>query len=375
MKHVASATPQPSACGLPIAADSHLSWMDLARLIAAFWVVTIHVAAVPVVHMKDVPLDWWWWANLYNCASRAAVPLFVMLSGALLLNQPQWDTWRFFKRRASKLLLPLLGWTAIYAAWRAWLRHESLVPAELLRQLLDGLNAPAYPHLWFLWVIGGLYLITPFFQPFVARATVGTQVYFVALWFAATALKGPLERWSGLHLGLLLDPVTGYVGYYVVGAIALQRLPARLHASQLAVCFFVFLAAWVSAAWGTYVLSQEKGVIDESLMEPLSGVVILMSLSAFLLIRHIGSMWLEAGGAGIAAWRKRMAWAGALSFGIYLLHPLVLDLLDLWAGLSLDPMRHNTAWYVPLMAMLTFVIAGVMSSVLRAIPGLRRLVP
>ena len=65
---------------------SRILWMDLARVVAAAWVVTIHVAAVPVKNIKSVPSDWWWWANLYQSFSEAAVPLFVMLSGASLLT-------------------------------------------------------------------------------------------------------------------------------------------------------------------------------------------------------------------------------------------------------------------------------------------------
>ena len=66
---------------------SRILWMDLARLVAAAWVVTIHVAAVPVRNIKEVPADWWLWANLYESLSQAAVPLFIMLSGASLLTQ------------------------------------------------------------------------------------------------------------------------------------------------------------------------------------------------------------------------------------------------------------------------------------------------
>jgi surface polysaccharide O-acyltransferase-like enzyme len=127
--------------------------MDLARLIGAFWVVTVHVAWVPQHHRSDIPLSWWWWANVYDSASQAAVPLFLMLSGALLLTQDPWDASYFFKHRASKLLLPLIGWTLIYEAWGYWLGRQIGGPREILRSLLDGLNAPSHVHLWFLWVI------------------------------------------------------------------------------------------------------------------------------------------------------------------------------------------------------------------------------
>lgn len=326
--------------------------------------------------MKAVPLDWWWWANVYDCFSRAAVPLFVMLSGALLLTSPSFETGRFFKRRAAKLLPPMLGWTLIYAAWRAWLGHGQITVAALAHNLLDGLDTPAYPHLWFLWIIASLYLLTPLLQPFVMRASTGTQMYMAALWFIVTAVLPSLERWTGWHVGLLIQlPAFGYVGYYVVGACMHRSLPWRLSAQQIMASGLTFVLSVGTTAWLTHVLSVAKGSTDESMMEPLAATVVLMSLSAFVLLRHLGSCWLQDEGAQAARWRERMAWASALSFGVYLSHPLMLDLLDLLAGLPLDPLPHNPLWYAPLVAMLAFVMAGIATALLRAIPGLQRLVP
>ena len=64
----------------------------------------------------------------------------------------------------------------------------------------------------------------------------------------------------------------------------------------------------------------------------------------------------------------------SLSFGIYLLHPLILDVLDL-LGLPLDPMPFNTLWYVPLLSVLAFTVAGLSTALLQAVPGLHRLIP
>lgn len=350
--------------------------MDLARVVAAFWVVTIHVAAVPVVHMNAVPIEWWWWANVYNSLSRAAVPLFVMISGALLLNASRWDMATFFRKRTAKLLVPMIGWTVIYATWRAWLRDEPLDAAEMVGNLLNGLNTPAYPHLWFLWVIASLYLLTPVFQRFVAHATLREHLYFGLLWFAVTAVLPLLQRFTGWQLGVMLQPAFGYVGYYVVGASLHRFLAPRLGVFHMAAMSVIFVAgAWV-AAWATHALSVGQAKVDESFMEPLAGNVMLMALSAFVILRHVGTVALGAG-AVQRGWvpHALILRLSTWSFGIYLAHPLMLDLLDLLLGLSLDPMRHHTGWYVPAMALLAFAMAAILTGALRAMPGLRRLVP
>jgi len=91
-------------------------WADALRCVAAFWVVMIHVAAVPATHMADIPLSWWRWADAYDATSRAAVPAFIMVSGALLLTRTDWDTASFLRRRALKLVPAMLFWSLAYDA-------------------------------------------------------------------------------------------------------------------------------------------------------------------------------------------------------------------------------------------------------------------
>ena len=104
-----------------------------------------------------------------------------------------------------------------------------------------------------------------------------------------------------------------------------------------------------------------------------AGNIMLMSLAAFLLLRHYGTRWAD-GSRQTVVWRRRLVWGSSLSFGIYLLHPLTLDLLDM-AGFPLDPLPYNAVWYVPLLSALALTIAGLSTAVLRATPGLHRLVP
>jgi surface polysaccharide O-acyltransferase-like enzyme len=356
-------------------AQVRLVWMDLARLIAVYCVVAIHVASVPVVNMKAVPLHWWWWANAYNSICQAAVPLFVMLSGASLLTQHPWDMRRFFARRAAKLLVPLIGWTLIYAVWQGYLDHDRIYirTHDIIRNLVDGLNKPSASHLWFLWVIVSLYLLTPMLRPFVVLGSSGSQLYFGILWFVVTALLPLFEGWSGLHVGLQLEMASGFIGYYVLGGSLHRLTPTRLSVPWIIISWLLFGLSAVGTAWGTHVLNKGKGAFNESLWEASAGNVIVMSFAAFLLIRHYGARLVD-GNPETAKWRTWLVWASSLSFGIYLSHQMILDLLDL-AGLTLDPLIRNPAWYVPLVTTLSFMLAGIFTVLVRAIPCLNRLMP
>lgn len=350
-----------------------LAWADLARVVASFWVVMIHVAAVPVVHMKAISLDSWWWSNLYNSASRAAVPLFIMISGALLLNQDTWNTQQFLWRRARKLAVPLVAWTLLYMGWRVLLHGDRFTTIDLTRSLLDGVDAPAYPHLWFLWIIAGLYLVAPVFQPFVALTTPATQAYFAGLWFCASVVAPLFERWSGIHIGFLPNPVVGYIGYFVIGASIQKSLPARLPIRWVIGAVVLYMVGFLITAWGTYSLAMAHGgTVDESLLESLAGNIVLMSLAAFLLLRHVGTASSEEHRSTMPM--VAITTISAASFGIYLLHPMVIDVLDL-LGFPLDPLPFHAFWYVPVMSIAVFGLSTLATVGFRAARGLKWLMP
>ena len=94
---------------------------DLLRIAAAA-VVCLHASAGVVLNPLDT-LPQWWAGNIGDAASRWSVPLFVMVSGALLLNDNRSFTpMQFYTRRAARLLIP-----TIFGARFIWLTDVSTV--------------------------------------------------------------------------------------------------------------------------------------------------------------------------------------------------------------------------------------------------------
>lgn len=344
-------------------------WADVLRCVAAFWVVMIHVAAVPVAHMADIPLSWWRWANAYDAACRAAVPIFIMVSGALLLPRSDWDTATFLRRRALKLVPAMLFWSLAYDGWKVLIQDVDFTVAGWLGNIVNGLNAPAYPHLWFLWLIAGLYLLAPLLQPFATHASRATHGFVAALWFVSTVVVPGLARWAHVTVGIYMQPIAGYVGYFLVGASVHRFVPARLPRTAVALLAgsFAASAAWTAVA--TDYMSVATRRLDEQFMDPLSPSVIPMALSAFLLARH----WVASRSATSRS-RAVLFAVGSNSFGIYVLHPFFIDLAD-EAGLSLDPLLSNPAGYLPALAAGVFMASLLATSVLRRYSAGRWILP
>lgn len=81
----------------------------------------------------------WWMVNIYQTLSRTGVPLFVMLTGALLLQPSKNETLSvFFKKRWARIGLPFLFWGAIYFAWDYFANQQALTSSFIVQGILSG---------------------------------------------------------------------------------------------------------------------------------------------------------------------------------------------------------------------------------------------
>jgi surface polysaccharide O-acyltransferase-like enzyme len=355
--------------------NGRLLWADLIRVYAIAAVVLLHCAAVPNTQFGEIPICVWWQSNVYASFVCTCVPLFVLLSGALLLTQTQWDSGTFFRKRVSKILLPLLAWTLIYAAWRKFMWKHEIALDDLFGHFLSGLKQPIFPHLWFLYLIVSLYLITPIFRIYFLHSSWRSQLYFIALWIITGAFIPLLNNHFKFQIGLYLDPFFGYVGYFLLGATMLRFLPGRISARWIAVCWATVLVGYSLNMFGTYRLSLATGKLDDSFYQHLSPTVMAMSAASFALLRHYGVRAAEYFDDK-ATPARHLATLSGLTFGVYLVHALVIVMLESGRlGFTLNPMTTAPILAAPLMATVVFAISVVLTALLRRTSALRWLTP
>lgn len=363
--------PAAAACSTAQPAG-RLLWADLIRVYAIAAVVLLHCEAVPNTRFGQIPMSSWWQTNLYNAFVCTCVPLFVMLSGALILTRDATDdaadVVSFLRRRIGKLIVPLLAWTLIYAAWYRFVWDRPLSPPDLFVHFISGLAKPLFAHLWFIYLIISLYLAAPLLRIYVRHSSWPSQLYFIALWFVATGVKPLLARHAGIELGLYLDPFFGFIGYFLLGATVVRFLPEQLGPRLRIACWSVVLAAYAVNLFGTYALSAAAGKLDDSLYEHVAPTVMLMTPACFALLRHYAGR--------LATPANGLLYFSRLSFGIYLSHALVIVVLESgYLGFKLHPTMLPPLVGAPLLAIVVFVASALLTDGLQRLPLLRRLVP
>src|SRR5207302_1259671 len=134
-------------------------------------VITIHTVS-PLTAGASVPRFSvsWWIATTMNVASLWSVPVFVMISGALLLDpaRPQRSVGSFYRRRIRRIGLPLVFWSVLYVALRLTLFGEHVSRSQLVHDVAAG---RPFLQMYYLYVILGLYLVAPVFQELVRRCS------------------------------------------------------------------------------------------------------------------------------------------------------------------------------------------------------------
>lgn len=342
-------------------------WLDYVRVIATFCVVLLHSAAPLLNKFDSLPAQNWWAGNFYDSLTRVCVPLFFMVSGALLLGKSE-SAGDFFKKRAAKVLLPLFAWSLIYLFWRVF--YESSAEFSFY-SFYSMAVSPIYYHLWFLYAVIGLYLFIPILRLIMLNAPECYLKYYVALWFLAASLV-PLVEWgTGLKSQVDLRSVSGMSGYLMVGfLVARQRTSNGMILSAL----ILFVACTCVTLVATYLLTvRNGGVFDGYFYGYLTPNVIIASVSVALIIKYSVGRFELLHRAVVVEWVKSLS---STSFGVYLIHAIYLYLLaegDL--GVQISGFVWEPALSIPLTAVTVFVISHLSVLLLRKIPGVAKIVP
>jgi surface polysaccharide O-acyltransferase-like enzyme len=309
-----------------------LMWLDNARVVATLAVIVVHVATPGVVNGSTT-------AQAYDAAARFCVPVFVMLTGALVLPQvmPLSD---FLSKRVRRLLLPFVLWSLVYLAFYLGLKIRNEGEAGLnglanwvITQLVHG----SAPHLWYVYMIVGIYLFIPIIRPWVITASNKAILLFLALWIITLAISQ-----QQLFLGSPLDLryFSGFAGYLLLGYYVAERLRITR------IITFIGLGALLVGFRLTYLSANYQYLTLSVAMEAAGVFIVIKSCSGgpFSLVRSVISQY---------------------GYGIYLAHLLVLSLMT---HFGVDGSLFTPSIGIPLAALICLALTALVIYLLNKLP-------
>ncbi|OLQ89397.1 hypothetical protein BIY22_19860 [Vibrio panuliri] len=309
-------------------------FFDLLRCVAAVAVIAIHVLAPYRHELGVIPFDQWATAVSVNSISRWAVPVFILITGALMLSDKRdFELSYYVKRRLGKVMIPFLVWSLFYAYLSGWTAQgfESQTAKEVL---LQSPNHATYYHLGFFYYFIPLYFVIPFFQWVVKQENDAALYVFVTLWLITTALflMGINGPWNA-QLWL-------YSGYLPLGYLLYQKLPIN----RLSVITLMWLGVVALLITVFMVISHSvdagKYTVGRWLSYKTLNVVVAASM-VFVVCRYVSDYLSPRAHTLVALISQH-------SLGIYLLHPIFL-----WPMKAFGWHQGHPIWVIPLWIVLS----------------------
>lgn len=297
--------------------------LDLCRILGCLMVLAIHAGAEIYQRIHLYTFDFVV-INFISTAVRGGVPLFFMLSGALILSKERLDVKKFLKNHALYLTGIFFLWSLIYALLSRVVSGEFGGVYDFVYSLIAG-----HYHMWFMPAMVVCYLFMPPAHALIHGQRLEAK-YLLWLFFGLVLLTSNMNLTPDtapiLHkitLNFSLDWL-GYMGYAVWGWwLAARKLPKN----TVWLAPLVFLGCTALAAWGNHWYSNYKSTADGWLFS-------YFSLPSFIQASAIFCFFLSLRGRKFKQAKAIRALADC-TLGVYLIHPMMINVLEL-AGLGIS---------------------------------------
>ncbi len=310
--------------------QSRILGFDLLRLVSIIAVIAIHVSYPPLYTLSSNPYSWWV-SNIIESLLRWAVPVYFMMSGALLLSKDEPFS-VIFTRRLPRIVIPFVFWTQIYILISIVQNSKR----DYLTLLYKSLSGPAYYHLWFVYTLIGLYLVTPLLRPLIKAGGQKATEYFLVLWFLFNSFLPLLNKLFHFKLGIAIPFVDGHIGYFVLGYyLYTYNIPSHIRK----IPYFLTYLSWLIVILGTYALTAPSGRYDDYFHTYLVLPVAFNSVAVFLYFQN-----LKISEKGYIARLSSRVNIGRICYGIFLSHLAVMYYL----GVGIHGMRLNGSTIHPM---------------------------
>lgn len=318
----------------------------LLRIFAIGLVIILHAHTYLVYHDVLQNSHVQYWLDGFCRCCFWVVPAFILLSGYKLLpNKLDWQA--NFRKRLPKILLPTVFWSIVYCGLRMLLSSYSWQQAWQ-----DFLKSEPFFHLWFMYMLVGLYILAPLYAALVSRFKIRLLYVLIVPVIVLVLMpdSGNEYPWRTPWLISLPYCLLFMIGG-VLGCYPLRRLTGIL-STVIAVCYLVFMCIGIplfnlSEAYPFFNYLGGGGVVG--------GISITLS---FL-------YW----GQYLNKRMKLIAFRGSrLVFGAYLFHPLMVTII-----VSLPFEVTSLIAYIVLLLVI-IVISFMFSLVCINIPYLRNIV-
>lgn len=355
--------------------------LDIARLVAICAVILLHtVTGVLDNYPKQMSGTQIAVYSAIKCLCEIGVPLFLMISGALMLDPERNVTWeRLHKKNIRRLVLALLIFGTVFALgecvyntcfasdFHRITASSDSVGGMFMDSLKAVLTGKSWAHLWYMYIIIGIYLLLPILRAFTERAEEKAYGLMLLLLILMQSVVPVAEELLGWRLELEL-PIKGiYLTYFLLGYYLVKYDPFHVkdcNTEAGADRKSLYLAGILMAVLAV-ILSFEHELSNMGYSSP---IVLVIAVSVFVRILTLGTVPASLAQEKTEDGRKKgfVYSFRSLSFGMYLIHTVFLNFC--YKVLGITPLLLGGYVLIPVIAVLDFAFAYIAAWIMKKLP-------
>ena len=355
--------------------SKRIFYFDFLRAMAIIGIIFCHSSISYIVN--DMGSFNFYTTAFYDCFRDFCVPIFVMLSGALLIAK-KYSMTSFFKKRLSRILIPFIFWALISVVY-SFKHINHSIDIDTAIEIFLGHGGTIGVTFWFVWMIIvvyiGIFIINKaielgnkrqdtFVSKFIAVLTILSVIYIILF---------QSHFFSQEYYNSILSYFASFLTYAVIGYFLVNNnfIEKHVKTKYLAVISLILSAVLYVSYICYYVVPSSIQNSTLTYLSYFTVQILIISVSIFLMVKFMSDTQvfkkMEAGRLGTV-----ITTISKYSFGIYLCHYLVLYHLKRNIIYLIDFSHQNSIIWIPLFVVITLVISFAILWILNHVPYLKK---
>ena len=279
---------------------------DVLRVIAMIMVIIIHVSNVYTRSFNFIDSNSYLVSLIYNTISRVSVPIFFMISGALLLDRK--FEFNKYKKRILKIILLIIVWDIIYLIWEYL--FLGVTYNKLYKLLIEAYRA----HLWFLYIIVVMYIVQPIIKKILDNINKTLKISLLILWLLLSTIS--------MYNSTIANVFTIFsnMGFFILGKYMykyLIKLDINKNKKYIIIMLFILILSYSISIYLNYTASLKFNMFYNLFFAYRTPFIII---ATFIIFKLVYLLTHEKNP------NTTIILLSNLSLGVYLIHGVFLDI-------------------------------------------------
>lgn len=288
-----------------------------------------------------------------------AVPCFVMISGALLLNPQKKVDYKRIGKYITRMIIVLLTFGIVYAYMELIFSEKSVTFDMIFRASLNMLEGESWSHMWYIYTLIGLYLVTMPLRYVVEKVTMRELEIIILTLILGNFLIPSLNTILGITLENYML-ISEYIVWYILGYY--------IAISERNFIRYAILGVFTSVIF--MIVSENLSIYYTATSFPLNHqtkniFTLILGISIFSIAKEIGKIKKLKYG-------RICKFICANSFAIYLVHPIFINII--YKVFLITPLSFPTGFGIIILSLIVFILSLMTSLLLRRCPLIKKII-